>query len=222
MCDSTSVARGWLERLPVEVRDRVLATGVRRVFDRGQVVFYEGDPAESLYVIRSGRVAVQVSTAMGDTATVNVLGEGQAFGELALVRSSRARSASVRALERTEALMISRGTFEDLRRRDPSVDRFLVELLAEDVDRLSRTLLDAYRDDVPHRCAKRLAQMLPVDGSPPVTVAITQEEFASLVGATRPSTNQALNRLQERGVIRLSRGRITVVDAERLRRIAES
>lgn len=211
---------GWLDRLPEEVRRRVLASGATRVFDRGQIVFYEGDPAESLYVIESGRVVVQVSTPAGDVAAVNVLGPGQAFGELALVRSSRTRTATIRALEKTRAVMITRGVFEDLRRRDPSVDRFLVELLADDVDRLSRTLLDAYRDDVPHRCAKRLAELAPEGAEPPIEIAITQEDFASMVGATRPSTNQALNRLQERGIIRLSRGKLVILDPGKLIRAA--
>ena len=62
-------------------RDEVLKAARRRSFDKGEVVFHEGDPADSLHLVDSGRLAVRSSTEGGDTVTLNILSPGSFFGE---------------------------------------------------------------------------------------------------------------------------------------------
>ena len=69
--------------LPSEEIRRVLAMARRRTFGRGEVVFHEGDPADSLHLIAKGRFAVRVTTPLGETATLAIRGPGDLVGEFA-------------------------------------------------------------------------------------------------------------------------------------------
>src|SRR3954447_21258788 len=90
-----------------------------RSFARGEVLVHEGDPADSLHLIESGRVAVRIATPTGERATLNILSPGDYFGELSLVRrwGDRHRTATVVALEPTATLVVSVAAFDELCRK---------------------------------------------------------------------------------------------------------
>ena len=131
-----------LEGIPEEPRRRVLAAGRLRRFARGEVIFHEGDPGDTLHLISKGRVAIRVTTPVGEVATIAVLGPGDFFGELALLTPGP-RSATVTALEAAETVAIHRDTFEDIKREHASVEAFLTVVLGAQVRRLSAQVLEA-------------------------------------------------------------------------------
>jgi CRP/FNR family cyclic AMP-dependent transcriptional regulator len=82
-----------LDGVPEDIVAKTLALARRRTFARDEVVFHEADPGDCVHLIESGRVAVRVATSHGQRATLAVLGSGEAFGELALLRrAGRPRS----------------------------------------------------------------------------------------------------------------------------------
>ena len=199
----------------------VLAVARRRRFAKGEVVFHEGDPGDTLHLIDTGRVAVRVTTPMGETATLRILGPGAFFGEMSVI-SPAPRNATIVALEPVQTLGLHRDTIGELRRHHPAVDRWLLEAVIEEVRRLSLALLDALYVPVVKRIPRRLVELVElyggVDDAGEVVVPLTQEDLAGLCGTTRPTTNHVLMELQERGVLRLARGRVTVLDLPTLRR----
>ena len=94
--------------LPVENRERLLAEMRRRRFKRGEVVFHEGDPGDTLHLIEKGHVAIRATTPLGDVATFAVLGPGEVFGDQALLTPSAKRTASAVALEAAETRSLTR------------------------------------------------------------------------------------------------------------------
>ena len=210
-----------LATLSDDERDRVLRAARPRLFAKGEVVFHEGDPGESVHLLKSGRLAVRVSTSSGDTATLSVLSPGDAFGELALLNASHERTATVVALEPSQTLALSRADFTALRRQYPGVEHLLVQLLARRVEDLSSSLLEALYVGVDRRVNRRLLELADTyrgsaQGS--VTIPITQDDLAGMAGATRPTVNQVLQRLAATNTVALGRGRIEVLDVEALRR----
>lgn len=204
-----------LASLPPEERDRLLATTRHRRFARGEVVVHEGDPSDSLHLVESGRLAVRVTTPDGDAATLNVLGPGDYFGELSLLEGGPpTRSASVVALEPASTRSLSAAAFTRLRERHRSAEQLLLTLLARRVHELSGRLLEMTYDGLDRRVHRRLHELAAMyeDGPGEVTVPVTQEMLSELVGGTRPSVNQVLQRLAARGVVELRRGRIVVRD----------
>lgn len=194
----------------------------RRRYARREVLFHEGDLGDTLHVITGGRVAVRVTTPLGDVATLTVLGPGATFGELALLDPEARRTATVVALEPTETLLIGREELAEARRRHPQIDRFLIATLATHVRRLSAMVLEALYVPVGRRVARRLLDLARVygNGRAPAEIPLTQQDLASLAGTSRATANRALRDLAEREVLALARGRITILDRDALARAA--
>lgn len=196
-------------------RDAVLASTLARDYARGETLVHERDPSHTLHLVESGRLAVRVSTAEGDTAILNVLGPGDYFGELSLLSSAHVRSASVVALEPARTRTLTATAFRTLTAGNRGAEQLLLTLLARRVEELSGRLVEVMYDDMDHRVRHRLADLSHAYASTPtgpVVIPLTQEHVAELVGGTRPSVNQSLQRLAVDGVLVLGRGRITVVD----------
>lgn len=204
-----------LETLGDEDRRRVLAAARRRRYRRREVLFHEGDPSETLHLLDSGRVAIRVGTARGDTATLVVLGPGDVLGELSLVAGDVGRrTASAVALEPTETLTLDREAFEALRREHPTVERFLVAVLAAQVRRLSQHLVEALYVPADRRVARRLLELDAVYAGDEIT--LTQEDVATLAGTSRATVNRVIGELEAAGALTIRRGRIAVVDRDEL------
>lgn len=213
---------GLLEDLSEADRQELLAVGRRRRFGRNEVVCHAGDPADSLHLVAAGHLLVRVSLPSGDAVTVNVLKPGDSFGELALLRADRARTATVSAIESAETVAISASAFQRLCRERPEVQRMLATMLATRVDELSRRVLEVSYVGLDRRLCRRLVELADDyaagDGAP--SVPLTQAQLAELAGGTRPSINQALQKLADQGIVAVGRGRVDVLDLAGLRRRA--
>ena len=199
--------------LPAEDVRRLLAIARRRTFARGEVVFHRGDPANALHLIVAGRFAVAITTPLGETAMLAVRGAGDAFGELALVSGEAVRSATVAALEPAETRSVLRDDFARLRREHPQVDAVIAAILAERVRRLSEQVTEAYYLPAEARVLRRLRDLAELYGG---AVPLPQEALAELAGTSRATVNRVLRDQQGRGVVRLSRANIVVLEPERL------
>ena len=162
----------------------LLSIARRRKFARGEVVFHEHDPADTLHLVDKGRFAVRVATPLGDTAILSILGPGDMFGELSLLGDADARrSATIAALEAGETLSVHRLDFERLRSTHPEAAAVLISILSGQVRRLSRHLLEALYVPADKRVLRRLLELgaLYADGDATV-VPLTQEDLAGLAG----------------------------------------
>ena len=210
-----------LAGVPADDARRVLAIGRRRTFGRGEIVFHQLDPADSLHLVANGRFAVRRTTPLGEDALLAIRGPGAFFGELALV-SGGARSATVQALEPAETLAVYRADFDELRRRYPQVDQVLVQLLAQEVRRMDELLSEAYYVNAERRVLRRLLEVSEAYGGgvPGAVVPLTQEQLAALAGTSRATVNAVLSAERQRGTLSLKRGRTTLNDPAALARRA--
>jgi CRP/FNR family cyclic AMP-dependent transcriptional regulator len=204
----------FLQPLSEEERREVLRLARRRRFRKGEILFHEGDPGDTLHLIDRGHVAMRVTTPLGDVATLIVEGPGGYFGELALVSEKGTRNSTVVALDAVETLGLHRDQFEELRRNYESFDRMMVAALADEVRRLSARLAEALYVAVETRVYRRLVDLAAAfsSGDELAPIPLTQDDVASLAGTTRPSANKVLRAAHEDGVLRLGRGSIEVLD----------
>jgi CRP-like cAMP-binding protein len=211
-----------LDSVPADELREVIAIARRRTFARGEVVFHDGDPSDSLHLVVKGRFAVKVVTPLGAVAVLWVCGPGEAFGELALITPEELRSATVAALEPAATHAVHRRDFERLRRDHPEIDRVLVAVLADQVRRMSALVVDAYYTSAERRVLRRLGDLVGTYGGDagPVVVPVTQEQLAELAGTSRATVNHVLREEQARGTLDLGRGRTTVRDPAELARRA--
>jgi CRP/FNR family transcriptional regulator, cyclic AMP receptor protein len=207
-----------LAALGEEERSNLLRVAVRRRFRRSEVVFHEGDPGDSLHIVMRGIFIARSSSILGHSITVNVFGEGAVFGEGVLVTEGSRRSATISTLHAGETLMITRTEFDALRARDPRVDRFLVSVLAERNRVLTAQVVELLYCPAETRIYRRLLAFADLSGSAEAGgwIRLGQSDLAELAGTTRPTTNRALRRAEERGLVELARGGIRIADPEGL------
>jgi CRP/FNR family cyclic AMP-dependent transcriptional regulator len=200
---------------PEDVR-QLLAIARRRTFEKGEVVFHREDPADSLHLIARGRFAARVTTAQGDSVLLEVLGPGQAFGELALLLPGAHRTATVSALEDGETRSVFRDDFALLQRSHPGVKDVLLRLLAEQLRRASDRIVEAHYVDADTRVRRRLVELAGTYDSG--VVPLTQEDLAAMAGTSRATVNRVLRDEAKGGTVALQRGRVTVLEPDDLER----
>ena len=201
----------------------MLAGTRRHRYAKGETLFHEGDLAEAVHFLQEGRVVSRRTTPHGDVATFAVLGPGEAFGEMAMLADDHRRTSTIVAIEPVITLSLRFDEFRRLCDEHPDVQDLLVRMLAQRVDRLSTHLLDALYLSADGRVLRTLLdlceQYADRGNSVEVHLPLTQVEVAELSGASRPTANRYLRRLEEGGLIRLQRGQVTVVDVPALRGI---
>ncbi len=211
-----------LEGVPGEEIRRLLSVARRRTFARNEIVFHQGDPAEAMHLIWSGRFAVRIRTPIGDATTLAILGPGESFGELALLGEDPERSAAVVALERGEARSIVRGDLARLLREHPEVNELLLRLFAARLRRTNDLLAEALYVPADKRVLRRLRELAELYGGDEAhVIPLTQEEIAELAGTSRATVNRVLRAEQRHGSLELKRGRTTVLDPDKIGRGAK-
>ena len=213
----TTVFGGLEER---ELRE-VAQCAVPRRWDRGEVVFREGDTGDTCYLLRSGAVLLTREHQDGRMVALAELRAGEMFGELALFRGET-RSATAEAIEPTEAVALLAPDMQRLIRGNPDIAGKLLAALAERVSTTTERLLRQSFQTVAGRVASALlAQCVArqAEGAPErdVLVRATQAEIASLAGTSRESASRFLATLEREGVVTLGRGKVTVHEPGRLR-----
>ena len=219
MGQAVTLEVGLLSDLEPQERREVLARMHRHTYRAGEVVFHEGDAADVVHFLVEGRVVARRASEGGDVLAYAVMGPGQAFGELAMIRRDGRRTATIEAVEPTVTLALGFADFERLCASHPEVNRLLVRLLAARVARLTEALMEALHTPAEQRVMRSLLALCglysaptsprvsprtsSLDGSWPVTVAINQTGLAELAGVTRPTANRVLRRLEVDGVVEL-------------------
>jgi CRP/FNR family transcriptional regulator/CRP/FNR family cyclic AMP-dependent transcriptional regulator len=223
-----AMAAAYLSRIrlfagiPPEQVERLEERAKRRSFRRGEVIFHKGDPGATLYLILSGQVKIVLPSEGGEEAVLGVLDEGEFFGELSLI-DGRPRSATIMATQSTEALVLHRDDFLAFLDSNPKCAVDLLHTLCERLRETDEFVEDAVFLDVPGRLAKKLLELADeygqsgADGTI-IGLRITQQELATMVGATRESVNKHLRGYRARGIIEIDRQRITIVRPDDLRR----
>ena len=203
---------------------QVAQVAVPRRFEAGEVVFKEGDEGSTCYIVRSGRARAIREHADGRSITLAHFAPGDIFGEMSMLDGER-RSATVEATEGTEAIAILGADMHRLLREHPDISVKLIAALGQRLRETNERLARQSFQTVQSRVATVLAQLVAAaraepDGSADgdVLITTTQAELAQLAGSSRESASRFLAVLERAGIITQGRGRLTVHDAEALRR----
>ncbi len=191
---------------------------------KGEVVFSEGEPGDSLYIVLSGKIKVGRRAADGRQNLIAVMGPSDMVGELSLFDPGP-RTATATAVVDTRLARLRKQALRPWLTNRPEIAEQLLRVLARRLRRTNDALADLIFTDVPGRVAKNLLQMAGRFGTRDggvlrVTHDLTQEELAQLVGASRETVNKALADFASRGWLRLDGKSVIILDPERLARRA--
>lgn len=188
---------------------------------RGAAIFAKGDPGTGLMGVLSGAVKISVASAEGKDIVLNIFREGEIFGEIALL-DGRPRTADATAMSPCELIVIERRDFVPFLSGHPDVMLKFIEILCSRLRHTSEQVQDVTFLNLPTRLAKTLLELTLGEGkaAPGKKVVITQRELSQIIGKSRESTNKQLRAWAKRGWIRLERGGLSIIAADKLNAVA--
>lgn len=219
---------GFLGELGPQYAEALRSRGWRRRFARGAVLFEEGGSSEQVMIVLSGRVKISHFTADGREIILAVRGPGELLGELSAI-DQEPRSATALAAEPVEALVLTVEDFQSFISTTPRAAMVMLLGLVRRLREADRKRIEFASFDTVGRVALRLLDLArqfgePVSGGTAAAVRITlplsQQELAGLIGASREAVSKALQQLRKRGWIETQRRGISILDPEALQKRA--
>jgi CRP/FNR family cyclic AMP-dependent transcriptional regulator len=185
-----------------------------RTYRRGEVIVRQGQPGETFFVIVRGRVAITVLSPEGREVVLNTLGEGDHFGEMALL-DDEPRSATVMAQERSELAILSRDVFFDLLRSNFVLTKGLLRSFSCRLRRANATIEGLAALDVKSRLARYFRELAATRGRKAgggwaVVVRPSQREIADTIGSSRETVSRTMSQMAEEQLI-VPKGRVVYV-----------
>ncbi|WP_225973214.1 Crp/Fnr family transcriptional regulator [Nesterenkonia natronophila] len=215
--------------LSSEEKDSLHERVPERRFRRGELVFSQEEPVSALFVLQEGRVRIFRVAEDGKAFTLAILEPGAVFGEMLLV-GQQMYDNYAEALEDSVVCQLSVSDVEQHLLTDPRIAVRIARLLGGQAARLEERLTDLALRPLAARVAKTLltrnepttARSLGARLGQRPAIRITHEQLAGLLGATREATSKVLSEFAAQGLIRQVRGRITLLDHQRLNAIART
>lgn len=203
-----------------------------RLIYKGEVLVNEGDICKSLGVVLDGQLAVQKYASNGDFVTLNLLGEGDAFGEDLVFGTDRVWPYTIEAVTHSKVITMTTDMLMPLLQASPHLTGQFMTFLSDRIQdqnsrisilsqrslrqKISSYLLDLYRrqaelSELPLRRAPRVS-------TPSVELPVSKEVVARLLAMPRPSFSRELVKMEKDGLIKISGRVIWLRDLERLER----
>jgi CRP/FNR family cyclic AMP-dependent transcriptional regulator len=217
----TMMQHPLLDVLAEEDRRAITAHCTRARFPSGAFVFHAGEAGDTLHIIAKGRVAVLAGGWGGDPVTLAILGVGEVFGELALLGDDH-RTATIRAIEPSETLILRAADFDRLRAERPKLNDFLITILAQQVARLTRQVIEIAEVPASKRVYRRLVELAAMFGGEGdgAAIPVSQDQLASMASTKLRITNKVIAEARAAGLVSTGRRRILILNYEGLRQKA--
>jgi len=208
-------------RLPPRERVKLRRLGKRVRYRRGETIYLPGDPSDTIFFLRKGRVKLAYLDESGKRLTLMICGRGEPFGEMALAGEER-RTLIAEALENVELCAVSKDELLRFAEENPGLSLRITKLVGLRFLEIENRLEDLIFKDVPTRLARLLIKLgnqygTPADGGTRIDLKITHQDLAELIGSTRETTSAALGDFEQEGLIEKSRNRIVLKDLEGLK-----
>ncbi|MDX1983483.1 MAG: Crp/Fnr family transcriptional regulator [Bryobacteraceae bacterium] len=202
-------------------REAIGGLARERRFNAGEILFYEGDPCEGLWVLGAGTVKIAKITPSGREIALAIESAPSSVAEVTLFDNGP-YPATVTAVRDTVAFLLPRDAFYRYCQEHPDV---CLQLLAVAGRRLRQlvTLVESLTfGSVRQRLARTLLDIRNQSGVDEFNLPVTQEELALRLGTVREVVSRNLGRFQAEGMIRVERGTVMVLRPETLESEAEA
>jgi CRP-like cAMP-binding protein len=185
--------------------------------ERGEMLLFEGESAETLYFVVDGAVKVFKTSHDGKEQILQIIRPGDSFNDVP-VFSGDVNLTSAEAMGKVVLNYIKKSDLETVLREFPQVALNVIHVLSERVRQLVSLVEDLSFRQVTGRVAKMLLEYAGSgSGEQP---RLTQQEMAAMIGTAREMVGRSLKSLEEEGMIRIDRHRIVVADVEALKATA--
>lgn len=190
---------------------------IEHSFMPNEFIFWDGDAPDWFYIVAEGKVKVLKHSSLGKEFIIAFFSPGEMFGEVA-VFENKPYPASAQAVTETKVVGVKRDDFLSFLANRPQVALRIINVL---VGRL-RDAQGRLRDLAGERVEQRLASvLLMLSAKLGPTLPFTRQEIADMVGTTTETAIRVMSHLKDRGIIRSVRGKVVILDEEKLRLLSE-
>jgi CRP/FNR family cyclic AMP-dependent transcriptional regulator len=197
--------------LSEEEIDLVAKVTREKVYPRNSVIVFEKDPGDAMYVVASGQVKVVLAGEDGREVILSVLGDGDFFGEMALI-DDLPRSAHVIAMEDSRLIVLYRDDFHRCLESAPRIALGLLRALSRRLRRADDKIGGLVLLDVPGRIARLLIELADQGNGSVISRSITHNTIAQMVGSSRETVSRTIRDLANRGLVTVTRKTIEISD----------
>jgi len=213
-------------RLAPDDRARIAEVASLRDFDKGALLFSEGDAPDFLYVVVTGRVKVFKTTARGSDVILELFGPGDPVGAVAIYES-RPYPASAIALEPTTCMLVPRQAFFTLLEHHPTLVRGLLVGLTHRLVELTNRLTELSGGRIEARLARFFLKLAGDIGQKRpdgvfIALALSRQEIADMIGTTIETTIRIMSRWGKQDIVRTEKDGFLVVDRAALEALSLS
>jgi CRP-like cAMP-binding protein len=201
--------------------DQLLAHARVHAYRSRQEIFRKGSAGLGLLVVLKGSVRISSLGPDGDQVFLNLVGEGEVFGEMTLL-DGKERTADATAASDCELLLIDRRTFVPFLRANPEIALRLLAILCDRLRRTTEQVEDILFLDAEARLAKKLLSLGEqhrgsAKTAGPMKVPVSQRELGTMIGLSRESINKQLAVWHKDGIIKIDNGVVVILDEAALR-----
>lgn len=185
----------------------------------GDVLFEQGDEGDALYAILSGSLEFSVLSVSGRKLSLDMMGPGAVFGEIALFDPGN-RTATVTALKESRLLRVRNSDVMRRIQSQPELATDMIRLAGHRMRWMNGQMNEQVFLPMPTRLARKLLYLASV-GEPQELLALSQSELAEFIGATREAVSKTLSSWKKEGVVEASRRGLSILDHSALEALAQ-
>jgi CRP-like cAMP-binding protein len=213
-----------LQDLSHDTMHRIVQCIEMREVRRRQVIYLPGDPGQAVFFVNGGRVKISKVTRDGKELTLAYRGPGEIFGELVMIDGGP-REEMAEAMENALITELERGEFEKLVQKEGMIGFRLSKVIAQRRREVENKIEQLIFKDVNAKLAElllRLAAEYGIEDSRGtlVSLKITHQEMANLIGSTRETVSLTLSQFKRKGLIQTDGRKVILADREGLRALA--
>ena len=202
--------------LPPEQIDRIVRIVVKKQFNRGETIFFEGDNGTGFYMVDSGKVKIYKMSLSGKEQILHIFGPGEPFGEVPVFHG-QPFPATAEALMKSSLLFFPRDKFIQLVHETPSIALNMLAVLSMRLRRFASQIESLSLKEVPARLAGYLLYLSEEQGNTDVIeLEISKGQLASLLGTIPETLSRIFAKMSEEGLIAVEGRTIRILDRDGL------
>ena len=192
-----------------------------RTYNKGEIIFFEEEPGEGLFVLETGKVKLTKMIESGDEQILTIIKPGNIFAEVVLFGQANYPATAI-ALEDSQLYLIRSRDMEEIIKDNPSIALKLLDVMSKRLRRAQKLVRDMGLKDTTCRTASLLiylAQEYGVKNGKKVRIdlKLTQQELANMIGTTRETISRVINKFKEENIISSSKRKMVINDLNKLK-----
>ncbi len=204
--------------------DQIIQNSITRSIEEGEFFFFQGDPANYLYVLTSGQVKLLQANPTGQQVNLRTIYPWQMFGALGAVREQADYPASAQALENSSALAIKSTFLHEMMETRPYLSFDLMQLMTSYIQEMQSRYRELATERVEQRIARALLRLTAQSGQKAnegIELAFSRQDLAEMSGTTLYTVSRVLANWERQGLVKTGREQVHIINPHGLVRIGE-